>query len=141
MLPQLWALLAGLAASQAVCIAASQAVCITHCLPRCPGSVGKPRCPIRGVPGFQLFVPDCLPRDCFHSAGVCALCRTETAMAVLKLPVEEEGTVRMASECGWVRGSCLSWSAVGTHCWCSLGTQMPFPAGSCFLVSKAREKM
>lgn len=66
--------------------------------PQCgPGSVGKPRCPIRGAPGFQLFVPDCLPRDCFHSAGICALYRTETAMAVLNLPVEEGRTVRMAS--------------------------------------------
>lgn len=139
MLPQLWALLAG--------PAASQAVCRTHCLPRCgprcgPGSAGKPRCPMRGAPGFQLFVPECLPRDCFHSAGICALCRTETAMAVQKLPAEEGGTVRMASECAWVRGSCVSpGRQVGAHCWCCLGTRMPFPAGSCFLVAKAKEKM
>lgn len=61
-------------------------------------------------------------------------------MAVLKLPVEEGGTVRMTSERGWIRGSCVclgqQWEPIAG---CSLGTRMPSLAG--FLVSKGKEKL
>lgn len=62
-------------------------------------------------------------------------------MAVQKLTVDEGGTVRMASERGQVRGSCVSpGQQVGAHCWCSLGTGMPLSAGSCSLCHRPKKR-
>lgn len=55
-------------------------------------------------------------------------------MAVLKLPVEG-GAERMVSEHGWGWCSCMPpGQQMGALPWRSLGTGIPSPAGSCFLV-------